>query len=100
MPSFQEGFAQTPLEAMACGLPIVAFPCSGTEELINEKNGVRANDFTVSSLKQSITQAMNTQYDGNWIRQDVLKRFGINQIVEEYSEVYQSALKEQRNDLN
>ena len=34
-PSYQEAFAQTPLEAIACGLPIVAFPCSGMEELVN-----------------------------------------------------------------
>ena len=40
MPSMQEAFALTPMQAMACGLPVVAFPVSGTSELINEHNGV------------------------------------------------------------
>jgi glycosyltransferase involved in cell wall biosynthesis len=93
MPSFHEAFAQTPLEAMACGLPVVAFPCSGTEELINEKNGVRATEFTVASLKNSIKLALNTKYEADWIREDVLTRFGVKSIVDQYTEVYNDALK-------
>ncbi len=93
MPSFHEAFAQTPLEAMACGLPVVAFPCSGTEELINEKNGVRATEFTVASLKNSIKLAMSTKYEADWIREDVLTRFGVKSIVDQYTEVYNDALK-------
>jgi glycosyltransferase involved in cell wall biosynthesis len=95
MPSFQEGFAQTPLEAMACGLPVVAFPCSGTEELINERNGIRAADFTVSSLKNSLSQALNTKYDSEWIKQDVLTRFGMKNIIEQYVSVYNNTLDDQ-----
>jgi glycosyltransferase involved in cell wall biosynthesis len=93
MPSFHEAFAQTPLEALACGLPVVAFPCSGTEELINEKNGVRATEFTVVSLKNSIKVAMNTKYEADWIREDVLTRFGVKSILDQYTEVYNDALK-------
>jgi glycosyltransferase involved in cell wall biosynthesis len=93
MPSFHEAFAQTPLEAMACGLPVVAFPCSGTEELINEKNGVRATEFTVASLKNSIKLALNTKYGADWIREDVLTRFGVKSILDHYAEVYNDALK-------
>jgi len=92
MPSFQEGFAQTPLEAMACGLPVVAFPCSGTEELINESNGVRASDFSITSLKNSLKEALSKQYNSDWIRQDVLKRFGVKQFVNQYMEVYKKSL--------
>ena len=93
MPSFNEAFAQTPLEAMACGLPVVAFPCSGTEELINEQNGIRAAEFTVASLKNSIKLAMNTKYEADWIRRDVLTRFGVKSILDQYTEVYNDALK-------
>ena len=93
MPSFHEAFAQTPLEAMACGLPVVAFPCSGTEELINEKNGVRATEFNIASLKKSIKLAMNSKYEADWIREDVLTRFGVKNILDQYTEVYKDALK-------
>jgi glycosyltransferase involved in cell wall biosynthesis len=95
MPSFQEGFAQTPLEAMACGLPIVAFPCSGTEELINEKNGVRATEFTIASLKNCIKLALSTKYKSDWIREDVLTRFGIKNMIGQYLSVYNNTLDDQ-----
>ncbi|HNT26645.1 MAG TPA: glycosyltransferase [bacterium] len=92
MPSFQEAFAQAPLEAMACGVPVVAFPCSGTEELINERNGIRTVDFTVESLREGIAKALNTKYDPEWIRNDVIERFGIEKIVSQYVDVYQQVL--------
>ena len=92
LPSFQEGFAKTPLEAMACGVPVVAFPCSGTEELINEKNGVRTADFTVESLKDGIEKALDIRYDGKWIRNDIIERFGIDKIVAQYVDVYRQVL--------
>jgi glycosyltransferase involved in cell wall biosynthesis len=95
MPSFQEGFAQTPLEAMACGIPVVVFPCSGTEELINEKNGVRADDFTTDSLKSSINLALNTSYNNDWIRNNVISLFGIENTIKQYEEGYQAAINEE-----
>ncbi len=92
MPSFQEAFAQSPLEAMACGVPVVAFPCSGTGELINERNGVRTTDFTVESLGKGIEKALNTEYDPLWIRNDVIERFGIDTIVPQYIDLYRQVL--------
>lgn len=93
MPSYQEAFAQAPLEAMACGVPVVAFPCSGTEELISEKNGVRTSDFTVDALAAGIEKALSTSYDRAWIRSDVIERFGIEKIVSQYVELYREVLQ-------
>jgi glycosyltransferase involved in cell wall biosynthesis len=92
LPSSQEAFAQTPLEAMACGLPVVAFPVSGTEELINEMNGIRTSDFSIDSLKEGIVQAMNTKYDSDLIGADVIRRFGVKKILEQYMNVYKESL--------
>jgi len=94
LPSFQEAFAKTPLEAMACGVPVVAFPCSGTEELINERNGIRVSDFTVEALAEGIQKALITRYDRDWIRNDVIERFGIEKIVSQYGDLYREVLKE------
>ena len=92
MPSFQEAFAQTPLEAMACGAPVVAFPCSGTKDLINNSNGVICDDFTVDSLYQGIMKAMETSYNPDEIRQDVIKRFSPLVIAQQYVDVYRRML--------
>ena len=88
LPSYQEAFAQTPLEAMACGCPVVAFPCSGTEELITDKNGVRCTDFTTKALSEGIYQALSRTYDRQAIRDDVINRFNITHIAKQYLDLY------------
>lgn len=90
MPSFKENFAQAPLEAMACGLPVIAFPCSGTSELITPCNGIRCNDYTVDALEAGIRQALKSNYDRTAIRQDMLDRFSPSKIATDYINFYQS----------
>ena len=82
--SFQEGFAQTPLEAMACGTPVVAFPCSGVPEQITPATGVICEDFTVDALEIGIRNAMGTTYSRDIIRTDVLSRFSYDIIANQY----------------
>lgn len=93
MPSYQEAFAQAPLEALTCGCPVVAFPCSGTEELIIPNNGVRCSSFTVESLAAGIQKALATHYNREAIRKDVIERFNIGKIAEQYIELYNSICK-------
>lgn len=92
MPSMQEAFAQTPIEAMACGKPAIVFPVSGTEELITKENGVRCNGFSVNSLLDGIRQAMLIKYDSNAIRNDVVNRFSPMLIADKYIDVYNKTL--------
>ena len=68
MPSIQEAFALSPMQAMACGLPVVAFPVSGTSELITDLNGIRCRDFSVEALQEGIMTLMSRRYDGAAIR--------------------------------
>lgn len=89
MPSSHEAFAQSPMEAMACGLPVVAFPVSGTKELINESNGIVCNDFTVEALSEGIKQLISRTYNPTYIRTDVLNRFSPSVIAKQYISYYQ-----------
>lgn len=89
-PSFQEAFAQTPLEAIACGLPIVAFPCSGMEELINEKNGFMCKGFSSDALFHGLNAVLGHNYDRQRLHNDIASRFSITQIVKEYQCLYRS----------
>ncbi len=88
MPSFQEAFAQAPMEAMACGTPVIAFPCSGTDSLINESNGIVCHDFTVDSLVKNIQSAKEIPFDGMAIRRDVIERFSYEKIAAQYIDLY------------
>lgn len=92
MPSMQEAFALTPMQAMACGLPVVAFPVSGTSELINEANGVVCQDFTVDSLVEGLKTIMSRKYDADAIRQDMTNRFSPTIIAQKYIDLYESLL--------
>ena len=93
MPSFQEAFAQTPLEAMACGTPVIAFPHSGASDLIRPFNGIVCRDFTLDALVCGIKEALSTQYDRNKIRQDIIERFSYRVIGKQYEKLYNSILK-------
>lgn len=93
MPSKQEAFALTPMQAMACGLPVVAFPVSGTSELINEHNGVVCTDFTVEALQEGIMTLMSRKYDAAAIRQDMINRFSPKTIAEKYCSLYNDLLQ-------
>ena len=94
MPSFQEAFAQTPMEAMACGTPVISFPCSGAEDLICNNNGVICQDFTVNALIAGIKAAMNSNYSRDIIRKDLMSRFSSAIIAKQYYELYQKVLRE------
>ncbi|WP_418322554.1 glycosyltransferase [Segatella hominis] len=91
--SFQEAFAQTPLEALACGTPVIAFPCSGVPDLINPKIGVMSENFTKEALMDAIKKAMNTEYCHDKIINDVESRFSYDIIAKQYIELYNQLLK-------
>lgn len=94
MPSYQEAFSQSPLQAMACGLPVVAFPVSGTSELINEKNGIVCDDFTKKSLEDGIQKLLRKNYNTHTIRQYVINKFSPKVIASKYVSIYSELLKD------
>ena len=95
MPSFQEGFAQTPLEAMSCGTPVISFPCSGTEELINNSNGVICKDFSTEALIDGIKKGLSRQYNPANIRKFIEDHFSYDLIANQYKNLYKSILDSQ-----
>ena len=95
MPSEQEAFGLTPLQAMACGRPVVAFPVGCAAEIINVQNGVVCSDFTVEALQAGITTLMNRSYDAAAIRQDMKNRFSPEKIAQQYCSLYHDLMKKE-----
>lgn len=77
---------------MSCGTPVIAFPCSGVPELINEQNGIICGDFTVEALIKGIKEALGKTYNGDDIRRYVLSHFSYDIIAQQYIQLYNKVL--------
>ena len=91
--SYEETFAQTPLEAMSCGTPVISTPCSGAKDLIRPFNGVICSGYDSNAIAEGIQKAINTQYNCNTIRQYIVENYEYSIIAQQYKELYESILE-------
>lgn len=89
-PSFQEAFAQTPMESLCCGTPVIITPVSGSEDLINGTNGIISKNFTPDCFAESIIEALSNAYNSDALRSDVLNRFNPQLTADKYIALYNS----------
>jgi glycosyltransferase involved in cell wall biosynthesis len=88
LPSIQESFSQTTIEAMACGTPVVAFPVGIAKEIITDQNGILCFDFSVDAMIEGIRKVLLAKYEPNIIRQDIINQFSPEKICNDYVNVY------------
>ena len=94
-PSLSEAFSQVLIEAMGCGLPVVATDVGGANEVIeNRANGalIEANDSSaiareVLNLTRS-DQLRNKLADAG--RSSVREKFGVERMVDRHMDLYES----------
>ena len=90
--SYEEGFAQTPLEAMSCGTPVISTPCSGAKDLIRPFNGVICNGYNPDAIAEGISKALSMDYDPVAIRQHIIDNYQYDKIARQYIALYRSVL--------
>jgi len=90
--SYEETFAQTPLEAMACGTPVISTPCSGASDLINSTNGVVCSDYDCNALVKGIIVALQMTFDREIIRKYIVDNYDYAIIAKKYIDLYKSLL--------
>ncbi len=97
VPSREEAFGQTALEALSCGTPVVAFRVGGLPDMIqHQHNGYLAEPFDVHDMARGIHSILSN--DAAWqtlsqnARQSVLAGFTLEHQARRYLEVYEELL--------
>ena len=97
LPSLAEGISNTILEAMACGIPVVATRVGGNPELVDD--GITGRlvpaadpEAMAGALVDYLHDPALAQRHGSAGRQAVLQRFGLDRMVESYRSLYDDLL--------
>jgi glycosyltransferase involved in cell wall biosynthesis len=97
MPSLEEAFGQTALEAVACGTVVAGFHVGGIVDIVQDGlNGVLVSRGDVRALGEAISQLLNNHsLRSHWrssCRAWVEERFSYNRNAAAYFELYRSLL--------
>jgi glycosyltransferase involved in cell wall biosynthesis len=93
LPSLSEGMSNVLLEAMACGLPVVATDVGGNSDVITDRhNGllVSARDPAglCAAMRELIENEDLSQRLGKEARKTIERNYSINLIVDKYTKLY------------
>ena len=97
LPSLQEGFGLAVLEAMACGLPVVASRVGGIPEIItNPKLGTLIPPDDAEAIAAAVCSFLENPQSARDVGQNgaehVRKKFGLKSMVRQLEAVYDEAI--------
>ena len=98
LPSQSETFGVAYIEALACGLPIIATDCGGPRDIVTKENGLLIPTNNQTALEQAITRLSNNlnQYDRQAIANDCQKRFASDNIAKHITQILEQTIKVQQ----
>ena len=93
LPSLSEGLSTVILEAMSCGLPVLASRISANEEIIKDgENGLLVAPDDAGKLEKSLILLLNDagmrKKLGTSARNTVTERFSVEKMIKSHLEVY------------
>jgi len=97
VPSLQEAFGKTVIEAMACGTPVVAFDSGGPQDIVSHRvDGYLAEPFSPQDLANGIRWCLKRTAQGPGLsdaaRARVVDAFDIEVVASRYQELYRRIL--------
>jgi L-malate glycosyltransferase len=95
LPSKRETFGLAYLEALACGVPVIATRCGGPEHFIGEDSGILVPVDDQVSLQEAMIYMKNyiDDYDREMISQAIKQEFSAESVAGKIITVYESLLK-------
>jgi glycosyltransferase involved in cell wall biosynthesis len=94
LPSLYETFGVVLIEAMACGLPILATRCGGPDDIVDEHSGWLVAPGDDAALAGGLEEAYRTRghIDAARVRERCLARYGRAAFAQRANEIYETAL--------
>ena len=98
LPSFYDSFGIVLIEAMACGLPVVATRCGGPQEIVEEEVGELVEVGDAPDLARGIGDLLDNyeRYDRAAIRRRVEERYDYRRLAARIYQVYEEVLETQQ----
>lgn len=93
-----ETFGVAAIEALACGLPVIATECGGTKEFMNTTNGITCPVENVEKLAECIGFMMNhfQEYDRAKIAADCQKKFSSEAIGKQLEGIFEEVIRKSK----
>ncbi len=95
LPSMHESFGLVYIEAMSCGLPVIAPEITAPKEFINRDCGLLIDPANLKQIENAMQNMMDNymKYDSNLIRNKVIKKYGKVVFGQHINNIYNSILK-------
>ena len=93
LPSIQENLANTAVEALACGTPVVAFDIGGNSDMIEHlKNGFLAQPFDCNEMSEGVQWVLQQPEEEmrHNTRTKVLQTYTYDRVAQSHIQLYQS----------
>lgn len=88
LPTLYEAFGLVYADALSFGIPVISTSNGGTDDIINENNGLIFEKESAQAIVEAISQALMTDWNRELIKEDAQK-FRWTKISKSYNELYQ-----------